>query len=188
MTLRVPCGVMTTSWDLVCESHSVMANSLQPHGLWNFLGQNTGVSSLSLVQGIFPTQGSNTDLLHCRQILYQLSHKGGPRMLEWVAYPFSSRSSWPRNWTKVSCIADGFFASWTTKVRDNNSTSCMRIKWIDFCKAFRTVLDTELNSISINYYFPYITSFICLLPCIFYQIIQDSLTYRLKNYYYYYYL
>ena len=43
----------------------------------------------------------------------------------------------------------------------------MRIKWIDFCKAFRTVLDTELNSISINYYFPYITSFMGLLPCIF---------------------
>ena len=43
---------------------------------WNFLGQNTGVGSLSLSQGIFPTQGSNPGLLHCRQILYQLSHKG----------------------------------------------------------------------------------------------------------------
>ena len=59
-------------------------------------GQNTGVSSLSLLQGIVPTQGLNPDLSHCRWILYQLSHKGSPRILKWVAYPFSSRSSWPR--------------------------------------------------------------------------------------------
>ena len=43
---------------------------------WNSPGQNTGVSGLSLLQGIFPTQGSNPGLPHCRQILYQLSHKG----------------------------------------------------------------------------------------------------------------
>ena len=42
----------------------------------NSPGQNTGVKSLSLLQGIFPTQGSNPGLPHCRQILYQLSHKG----------------------------------------------------------------------------------------------------------------
>ena len=59
--------------------------------------------------GIFPTQGSYPGLPHCRQILYQLSHKGCPRILEWVAYSFSSRSSQPRNWTGVSFIADGFF-------------------------------------------------------------------------------
>ena len=40
---------------------------------------------LSLLQGIFPTQVSNPGLPHCRQILYQLSHKGSPRILEWVA-------------------------------------------------------------------------------------------------------
>ena len=74
-----------------------------------FPGQNTGEGSLSLLQGIFPIQESNPDLLHCRQILYQLSHKGTPRIVEWVTYPFSSGSSWPRNWTEVSCITDGFF-------------------------------------------------------------------------------
>ena len=42
---------------------------------WNSPGQNTGVSSLSLLQGIFPTQGSNPGLLHCRWILQLLSHK-----------------------------------------------------------------------------------------------------------------
>ena len=41
---------------------------------WNSPGQNTGVGSLSLLQGIFPTQGLNSGLPHCRQILYQLSH------------------------------------------------------------------------------------------------------------------
>ena len=95
-----------------CESHSVMSYSLWPHGLfspWNSPGQNTGVGSLSLLQGIFLTQGSNPGLLHCRQILYQLSHKGSPRILEWVAYPFSSGSSRPRNWTGVSWIAGRFF-------------------------------------------------------------------------------
>ena len=51
----------------------------------------------SLLQGIFPTQGSNPGFPHCRQILYQLSHKGNPRILEWVAYLFCSRSSQPRN-------------------------------------------------------------------------------------------
>ena len=61
------------------ESRSVVSDSLRPHGLyspWNSPGQNTGVGSHSLLQGIFPTQGSNPGLLHCRQILYQLSHKG----------------------------------------------------------------------------------------------------------------
>ena len=61
----------------------------QLHSPWNSPGQNTGVGILSLLQGIFPTQGSNPGLLHCRWILYQLSHKGSPRILEWVAYPFS---------------------------------------------------------------------------------------------------
>ena len=89
------------------ESHSVVSDSWQPHGLyspWNSLGQNTRVGSCSLLQGIFPTQGSNPGLPHCRWILYQLSHKGNPRILEWVAYPFSSRSSGPRSQTGVSCI------------------------------------------------------------------------------------
>ena len=61
------------------ESRSVMSDSLQPHGLynpWNSPGQNTGVGSLSLLQGIFPTQGSNPGLPHCRWILYQLSYQG----------------------------------------------------------------------------------------------------------------
>ena len=96
-------------------SCSVVSDSLQPHGLyspWNSPGQNTGVGSLSLLQGIFPTQGSHPGLLHCRWILYQLSHKVSPRILELIAYPFSRGSSWPRNRTGVFCIAGGFFTNW----------------------------------------------------------------------------
>ena len=52
---------------------------------WNSPGQNTGVGSLSLLQVIFPTQGLNTGLLHCRRILYQLSHKGSPKILGWMS-------------------------------------------------------------------------------------------------------
>ena len=78
---------------------------------WNPPGQNTGLGSLSLLQGIFSTQGPNPGLLHCRWILYQLSHKGSRSILEWVAYAFSRGSSRPRNRTGVSCIAGGFFTN-----------------------------------------------------------------------------
>ena len=64
------------------ECRSVVSDSLRPHGLyssWNSPSQNTGVGSLSFLQGIFPTQGSNPGLPHCRQILYQRSHKGSPK-------------------------------------------------------------------------------------------------------------
>ena len=60
------------------ESHSVMSDSLRPHGLyssWNSPGQNTTVGSLSLLQGFFPTQGSNAGLPHYRWFLYQLNHQ-----------------------------------------------------------------------------------------------------------------
>ena len=82
---------------------------------WNCSGQNIGMGSFSFLQGIFPTQGSNPGFLHCRRILYQLSHKGSPRILEWVGYPFSSGSSWPMNETGVSCIAGGFFTNWAIR-------------------------------------------------------------------------
>ena len=90
-----------------------MSDSLPPHVLyspWNSPGHNTGVGSLSLLQGIFPTQGSNPALPHCRWVFYQLSHKGSPRTLGClVKSSFSSshvrmwklghKESWaPKNW------------------------------------------------------------------------------------------
>ena len=107
------------------ESHSVMSDPLQPHELyspWNLPDQNTGVGSHSLLQGICPTQGSNPGLPHCRQMLYHLSHRGSPRILEWVAFLFSIESSQPRDWTRVFCIAGGFFTNWAigeTQMRNN---------------------------------------------------------------------
>ena len=78
---------------------SVVSNSLQPHGLyspWNSPGQNTGVGSLSLLQGVFSTQELKPSILHWRQILYHLSHNGShkgslkstgvgsPSLLQWI--------------------------------------------------------------------------------------------------------
>ena len=110
----------TPTWRWACESESrsVVADSLRPQWLysaWDSPGQNTGVGSLSFSKRTFATQGWNPGLPHCRQILYQLTHKGSPRILEWVAVPFSSGSSQPRDWTQVSRIAGGFFTSWPTR-------------------------------------------------------------------------
>ena len=74
-------------------------------------GKNPGVGFHALLQGIFPTQGSNPGLLHYRWILYHLSHQGSTRILECIPYPFYRVSSPPRNLTGVSCIAGGFFTS-----------------------------------------------------------------------------
>ena len=70
------------------------------------------MGSLSLLQGIFPTQGSNPGLPHCRGILYQLSHKGIPRMLDWVANPFSSgmqADSLPTELSEKPCLIRGMY-------------------------------------------------------------------------------
>ena len=114
-----------------------------PHGLynpWNSLGQNTWVGSCSLLQGTFPTQGSDPGLPHCRQILYQLSHKGSPRILEWVACPFSRGSFWPRNWTKVSCIVGRFFTNWA--IRED----CTANESIQKMKRKSTISDNNLQT------------------------------------------
>ena len=110
--------------------HSILCLATQscltlwdPHGLypaslfcpWDSPGKNTGVGCHALLQGIFPTQGPNPGLLHCRQILYRLSHQGSPRILEWVAYPLSRGTSWPRNQTLVSCIAGRLFTISATR-------------------------------------------------------------------------
>ena len=81
--------ILTASY-LGTVSHSVMSDSLRPRGLqptkllcpWCSPGKNTGVCNHSLLQGIFLTQGSNSSLLQCRQILYHLSHKGSLWLLK----------------------------------------------------------------------------------------------------------
>ena len=89
---------------LVTQSSPTLCDSMD----WSLLGcsvhrdspgKYTGGGCHALLQGIFPNQGSNPGLLHCRWIIYRLSHQGSPTILEWVAYFFSRGSSWPRNWT-----------------------------------------------------------------------------------------
>ena len=102
----------------VAQSYPTLYNPVEPARLvypWNSPGQDTGVGCHDLLQGIFPTQGWNPGLPHCRWILYHLRHQGNPRILEWAAYPFFRGSSQSRNWTGVSCIADRFFTSWATR-------------------------------------------------------------------------
>ena len=79
-------------------SRSVLSDSSRPHELqptrllcpWDFLGKSTGVGCHFILQGIFLTRGSNLGLLHCRQILYHLSHKGSSGLSRWIPNPMTS--------------------------------------------------------------------------------------------------
>ena len=82
---------------------------------WNSSGQNNGVGSLPLLQGIFPTQGLKPGLHHCRQILYQLSHKRSPRIQKWVSQSVQSLS---RVWL--------FVTPWTAAHQASLSTTNSR--------------------------------------------------------------
>ena len=102
------------------ESHSVLSDSLRPHGLVH------GILQARILEWVaFPfSRGSSqprdwTQISHIA-ICYQLSHKGSPRILEWVAYPFSNRSSRPRNQNGVSCAVGGFFTNWA--IRESQAT------------------------------------------------------------------
>ena len=91
-------------WKWKC---SVVFNSLWPHGLyspWNSPGQNTEVGSLSLLQGIFPNQTSNSGLPHCRWILYQLSYQGRSAVSKrkWIFFPLTWYLGWQRGQTSQS--------------------------------------------------------------------------------------
>ena len=99
----------------LCDPMDYKVHGILQNSPWNSSDHDTGVDNFSLLQGLFPTQGSIPGLQHYGSILYQLNHKGRPRILQWVAYPFSSRSSWPRNWTEVSWIAGRFFTNWASR-------------------------------------------------------------------------
>ena len=71
-------GIGEVKWSdvKVAQLYPTLCNPMDyMYSLWNSPGQNTGAGSLSLLQGIFPTQVSNPGLPHCRQIVYQLSHR-----------------------------------------------------------------------------------------------------------------
>ena len=113
------CFVIATKWitrhfNISCKTDVKWKSESSSVMPWNSPGQNTGVGSLSLLQRLFPTQGSNPGLPYWRRILYQLTHKGSPRILEWAAYSFLSSSSQSRNQTGVSCIANWAIREATT--------------------------------------------------------------------------
>ena len=122
LKLLIPCLEcalqMMSEWVKVAQSCPALFDPLWPHGLyssWNSPGQNTGVDSLSLFQGDLSNPGIEPRSPVLQAVLYQLSHRGSQRILEWVAYPFCSRFSRPRNQTRVSCIAGGFFTNWAIR-------------------------------------------------------------------------
>ena len=86
---------------------------------WNSPGQNTGVGSFSLLQGIFPTQGWNPGLLHCRWILYQLSHKGSPKCPS--AQRLSCYRKWPQGYSFLRALLFLFYFSFSL---------CIAVAWI----------------------------------------------------------
>ena len=97
-----------------------MSNSLWAFGLyspWNSPDQNTGVGGLSLLQGIFPTQGSNPGLPHCRWILYQLSYHSVDKLKKKSLQLYGPPASWApkfliRNWEFTEdplCAMSHFF-------------------------------------------------------------------------------
>ena len=122
-------------WKSKLLSHVQLCEPMDHNNPWNSPGHNAGTGCLSLLQGIIPTQGSNPGLPHCSWILHQLSHKGSPRILEWVAYPLSSGSSRPRNQTGVSCISGGFFNNWATLRSPLKMLKCNSCKIMCTCKS-----------------------------------------------------
>ena len=100
------------------ESRSVRSDSLRPHGPyspWNFLGQNSGVGSLSLLQRNLPKVGIKPSPPTLQADSSLAEPPGKPKNTGVYSCPFSSRSSWPRDRTGVSCTAGGSFANWAAR-------------------------------------------------------------------------
>ena len=139
----------------LCDPMNCSPPGSSVHG--DSLGKNTGVCCHALLQGIFPMQGSNPGFLHCRQILYHLSHQGSWRILEWVAYPFFRASSWTRNRTLISCVAGVFFTNWS--MREALITFINRGKTIGVLFVYRRGGSTVRTLCSLA-----LTSFLLLKP------------------------
>ena len=129
------------NWDIGIDIHtlccavlnfSVVSDCLQNHGPqharllcpWGVSRQECWSGLPCPPPGDLPNPEIKPGLLLCRLILYWLNHQGSPRIWEWVACPFSRGSSWPRTWTRVSCIVGQFSIIWATR-----EAHCIYITW-----------------------------------------------------------
>ena len=142
------------------ESRSVASDSLWPHGLhspWNSPGQNTGVGSLSLRQGIFPTQGWYPGLPHCRHILYQLSYKGYLSALQFL-YP----GDLPDPGIKPTSLA---LQADSLPLEPLRLPKCPRIRVIFLITSYQMVFSV-LSDFFLHRTYYNLTYCICLLVCV----------------------
>ena len=137
------------------ESCSVVSYSLWLHGLYSPLnspGQNTGVGSLSLPQGIFPTQGWNKSLRHCRKIIYQLSHKGSSQLSEsWqnhYIWEVCSANQWDALKSSTTTVSTGSTerAQFCTITPGNISHNQHFKSWMNWTTKFCLIHHNHLTS------------------------------------------
>ena len=147
------------------EIHSVVPHSLRPP--WTSPGQNTGMGSLSLLQGIFPKPRDRTQVscIAGRLFTIYLSHQGSPRILEWVAYPFSRGSSPPRNRTRVSCTAGGFFTNWAMIIYKSPLGVCTYVYVFNI--AFHTKMDYIKTLVKVTFHFMDLSIFLVFLSFLY---------------------
>ena len=100
-----------------------------PYSPWKSPGKNTGVGTLSLLQGIYhPGIKPRSPTLQADSL--PAEPQGKPMNTRVGSYPFSRESSWPRNWTEVSCIAGRFFTNWAIREAQKN------INWTHYSMNF----------------------------------------------------
>ena len=120
------------------EGHSVVSDSLRPHGQyspWNSPGQNTGVGNLSLLQGIFPTQGSNPGLTHSLQgDSLPAEPQGKPKNTGVGSLSLLQGIFLTQDQTRVSSIAEGFLTNWAMR----GATESVIKKKIPTCRSLVT--------------------------------------------------
>ena len=130
----------------------------------------------------------SVNLKFCRQSPYQLSHEGSPRILEWVAYPFSRGFVWSRNWTGVSCIAGGFFTNWAIREAQNfkNSQYGMwskgqGVSWLqclgeEWWRLLRTKQSGMSGGSSMSGFFSWYIEHVCSMdPCLPFRALSCTL-------------
>ena len=116
------CALVTPSCPTLCDPMDWTIARQVPLSM-GFSRQEYWTGLHALLQGTFPTQGSNPRHPNYTWILYHLSHQGSPSILKWVAYPVYRESSWPRNQTRVSCIEGRFFTNWAIREALSESIS-----------------------------------------------------------------